>query len=198
MEAIQSLLFQLAVSFDLPILDWIQTHLQCGFMDAVMPIITLFGEGGIFWIAWSVILLIIPKTRKTGLSMIIALLLGLLVCNVTLKPLVARIRPYDLQEQECGIFINLLIERQHDFSFPSGHTIASFEASVALLKHSRKMGIPALILAILVSFSRLYLYVHYPTDVLVSVVLGTAFAFIGCALADRIKLPSTKKGRFEK
>ena len=198
MEAIQSLLFQLAVSFDLPILDWIQAHLQCGFMDAVMPIITLFGEGGIFWIAWSVILLIIPKTRKTGLSMIIALLLGLLVCNVTLKPLVARIRPYDLQEQEFGIFINLLIERQHDFSFPSGHTIASFEASVALLKHSRKMGIPALILAILVSFSRLYLYVHYPTDVLVSVVLGTAFAFIGCALADRIKLPSTKKGRFER
>ena len=198
MEAIQSLLFQLAVSFDLPILDWIQAHLQCGFMDAVMPIITLFGEGGIFWIAWSVILLIIPKTRKTGLSMIIALLLGLLVCNVTLKPLVARIRPYDLQEQEFGIFINLLIERQHDFSFPSGHTIASFEAAVALLKHSRKMGIPALILAILVSFSRLYLYVHYPTDVLVSVVLGTAFAFLGCALANLIKLPTAKKGKFEK
>ena len=76
MEAIQSFLYQLAVSFDLPILEWIQAHLQCGFMDTIMPIITLFGEGGIFWIAWAVILLIIPKTRKTGLSMIIALLLG--------------------------------------------------------------------------------------------------------------------------
>ena len=195
MEAIMSFL---AVNFDLPILEWIQANLQCGFLDFIMPIITLFGEGGIFWIAWAVILLIIPKTRKIGISMIIALLLGLLVCNITLKPLVARIRPYDLQEQDFGIYINLLIERQHDFSFPSGHTIASFEAAVVLLKYSKKMGIPALILAILVSFSRLYLYVHYPTDVLVSVVLGTAFAFIGCALANLIKLPSGKKGKFEK
>ena len=194
MEAIMSFL---AVNFDLPILDWIQAHLQCGFLDFLMPIITLFGEGGIFWIAWAVLMLVIPKTRKIGIGMIIALLMGLLVCNVTLKPLVARIRPYDLQEQEFGIFINLLIERQHDFSFPSGHTIASFEAAVVLLKNSKKMGIPALILAILVSFSRLYLYVHYPSDVIVSVVLGTLFAFIGCALANKIKLPSKKKGRFE-
>ena len=197
MQAVQAFLYQLAVSFDLPILDWIQANLQSPLMDKIMPIITLFGEGGIFWIAWAVLMLIIPKTRKIGIGMIIALLMGLLVCNVTLKPLVARIRPYDLQEQEFGIFINLLIERQHDFSFPSGHTIASFEAAVVLLKNSKKMGIPALILAILVSFSRLYLYVHYPSDVIVSVILGTLFAFIGCALANKIKLPSKKKGRFE-
>ena len=195
MESIMSFL---AVNFDLPILEWIQANLQCGFLDFIMPIITLFGEGGIFWIAWAVILLIIPKTRKIGLSMIIALLLGLLVCNLTLKPLVARVRPYDLQEQDFGVYINLLINRQSDFSFPSGHTIASFEAAVVLLKYSKKMGIPALILAILVSFSRLYLYVHYPSDVLVSVVLGTIFAFIGCALANLIKLPTVKKGKFER
>ncbi|MDY3224991.1 MAG: phosphatase PAP2 family protein [Candidatus Faecousia sp.] len=193
----QAFLYQLAVSFDLPILDWIQAHLQSPLMDRIMPIITLLGEGGIFWIAWAVILLLIPKTRKTGIAMIFALLMGLLVCNVTLKPLVQRIRPYDLQEQ-LGVTIPLLIERQHDFSFPSGHTIASFEAAVVLLKNSKKMGIPALIIAILVSFSRLYLYVHYPTDVLVSVILGTVFAFLGCSLANLIKLPSKKKGRFEK
>ena len=198
MQAIQAFLYQLAVSFDLPILEWIQAYLQSDFLDTVMPIITLFGEGGIFWIAWAVILLIIPKTRKIGLSMLIALILGLLVCNLTLKPLVARVRPYDLQEQDFGVYINLLISRQSDFSFPSGHTIASFEAAVVLLKNSKKMGIPALIIAILVSFSRLYLYVHYPSDVLVSVVLGTAFAFAGCALANLIKLPSGQKGRFEK
>ena len=198
MQAIQAFLYQLAVSFDLPILEWIQAYMQSDFLDTVMPIITLFGEGGIFWIAWAVILLIIPKTRKNGLSMLIALILGLLVCNLTLKPLVARIRPYDLQEQDFGVYINLLINRQSDFSFPSGHTIASFEAAVVLRKNSKKMGIPALIIAILVSFSRRYLYVHYPSDVLVSVVLGTAFAFAGCALANLIKLPSGKKGRFEK
>ena len=198
MQAIQAFLYQLAVSFDLPILEWIQAYMQSDFLDTVMPIITLFGEGGIFWIAWAVILLIIPKTRKIGLSMLIALILGLLVCNLTLKPLVARVRPYDLQEQDFGVYITLLIKRQSDFSFPSGHTIASFEAAVVLLKNSKKMGIPALIIAILVSFSRLYLYVHYPSDVLVSVVLGTAFAFAGCALANLIKLPSGQKGRFEK
>ena len=197
MEAVRVFLNQLAVSFDLPILDWIQANLQSPLMDKIMPIITLFGEGGIFWIAWAVLMLIIPKTRKIGIGMLIALVTGLLVCNVTLKPLVGRIRPYDLQEQ-MGVTINLLVERLHDFSFPSGHTIASFEASVVLLKNSKKMGIPALIIAILVSFSRLYLYVHYPTDVLVSVVLGTLFAFLGCALADKIKLPSKKKGKFER
>ncbi len=188
---------QLALSFDLPILDWIQANLQSPLMDKIMPIITLFGEGGVFWIAWAVLMLILPKTRKIGISMLFALILGLLVCNITLKPLVARIRPYDLQAQ-LGVTINLLIKKQSDFSFPSGHTIASFEAAVVLLKYSKKMGIPALIIAIAVSFSRLYLYVHYPSDVLVSMLLGTLFAFLGCALANLIKLPSVKKGKFER
>lgn len=128
-----ALLNQLAVSFDLPILDWIQAHLQCGFLDAVMPIVTLFGEGGIFWIAWAVLMLVFPKTRKTGIAMAIALIMGVLICNVTLKPLVARPRPYDFQYENFGITIKLLIDAQHDYSFPSGHTIASFEAAVALL-----------------------------------------------------------------
>jgi len=188
---------QLAISFDLPILDWIQANLQSPLMDKLMPIVTLFGEGGVFWIAWAVLMLILPKTRKIGISMLFALTLGLLVCNVTLKPLIARIRPYELQEQ-MGVTVELLIARLEDFSFPSGHTIASFEAAVVLLKYSKKMGIPALIIAIAVSFSRLYLHVHYPSDVLASIVLGTAFAFLGCALANLIKLPSTKKGKFER
>ena len=198
LTAIQTFLNSAAVSFDLPILDWIQSTLGCKFLDTVMPIITLFGEGGIFWIAWAVLLIIIPKTRKTGLGMGFALILGLLICNVTLKPLVARIRPYDLQA-ELGVTINLLIEAQHDFSFPSGHTIASFEAAVVLLKNSKKMGIPAIIIAVLVTFSRLYLYVHYPTDVLVSIVLGTLFAFIGDALAGLVapKLGSKKRGKYQ-
>lgn len=188
-----------AVSFDLPILDWIQANLQSGLMDTIMPIITLFGEDGIFWIAWSVLLILFPKTRKIGLGMGFALILGLLVCNVTLKPLVGRPRPYDFQLSEFGVNIKLLIEAQHDFSFPSGHTIASFEAATVLLKNSKKMGIPAMIIAILVSFSRLYLYVHYPTDVLVSVVLGILFAFIGDALATKVapKLAPRKRGKFE-
>lgn len=174
----------LAVSFDLPILDWIAAHLQCGFLDFIMPCITLLGDGGIFWIACAVILLFTKKNRKTGLGMGAALILGLIVCNMILKPWVGRIRPYDLQER-LGNTIPLLIERQHDFSFPSGHTIASFEAATVLMLHNKKLGIPALILACLIAFSRLYLYVHYPTDVITSVILGTAFGFLGNWLVNK-------------
>ena len=177
-----NLLSYLAEHFDLPILDWIAQRLHCGFLDAVMPVITALGNGGIFWIALAVVLIIIPKYRKAGLSMGLALLMGLLVCNLTLKPLVARIRPYDYQLQQFGKNISLLIAAPHDYSFPSGHTIASFEGAVALLLHDRKLGIPATVLAVLIAFSRLYLYVHYPTDVLASVVLGIGFAFLGTYL----------------
>ena len=175
----------LAESFDLPILEWIAANLKCGFLDAVMPLITLLGDAGIFWILCSVVLILIPKTRKTGLSMGISLLIGLLVCNVTLKPLVGRIRPYDYQLQHFQKEIILLVEGLHDYSFPSGHTIASFEAATALLIGNKKLGIPAMILAVLIAFSRLYLYVHYPTDVLASIVLGIGIAFLGTFLVKK-------------
>lgn len=196
LEAIRQLLATLAISFDLPVLEWIQAHLQCTFLDKSMPIITLFGDGGIFWIAVAVVLLIFPKYRKVGFSMGAALILGVLVCNVTMKPLIARIRPYDLQET-LGNHINLLISVQHDYSFPSGHTIASFEACVVLLIKDKRMGIPATILACLIAFSRLYLYVHYPTDVIFSVFAGILFAFLGCAIVNAVyrRLP---RGRYER
>ena len=198
LTAFQNFLYSCAISFDLPVLDWIQANMKSGFMDTVMPIITVFGDAGIFWMVISALLLIFPRTRKTGLGMAIAMMIGLIVCNITLKPLLARTRPYDLQA-ELGITIQLLGERMHDFSFPSGHTIASFEAAVVLLKNSKKMGIPAMILAVLIAFSRLYLYVHYPTDVFASIILGTLFALIGDALAGLIapKLGAGKKGKYE-
>ncbi len=190
---------RLAEIFDLPILDWIQSHLQSGFMDTLMPIITLFGDAGIFWIACAVILLLIPKYRKAGLSMGIALLLGVLVCNVTMKPLFHRIRPYDYKQQYLDTLVPLLVERQHDFSFPSGHTIASFEACTALMLRSKRLGIPATLLAILIAFSRLYLYVHYPTDVIASVILGIGFGFLGTWIVNGLwDKFGTPKGKFEK
>ena len=174
-----------AEHFDLPILDWIAAHLQCGFLDKVMPVVTALGNGGIFWIVLALVLMIIPKYRKAGFSMALALIMGLVVCNLTLKPLVARMRPYDYQLEHFGKTITLLIATPHDFSFPSGHTIASFEGAVALLLYDRKLGIPAAVLAFLIAFSRLYLYVHYPTDVLASVILGVAFAFLGSRLVKK-------------
>lgn len=138
--ALQALLNSLAVTFDLPILDWIQAHLQCTFLDVTMPIVTLFGDGGVFWIAVAVVLLLFAKYRKTGFSMGMALVLGLLVCNILLKPQVARIRPYNFQLQEYGREITLLVKGLNDYSFPSGHTIASFEACTVLMLHDKRLA----------------------------------------------------------
>ena len=194
-ESIRALLDSLAVSFDLPILDWIAANLWCPVLDVAMPIITILGDAGIFWIAVSVLFMITKKYRKTGIGMMLALLMGLLVCNIWLKPTVARMRPYDFQMQYFLKEIPLLAGAMHDFSFPSGHTIASFEAAVVIGLNNKKLGIAAMILACLIAFSRLYLYVHYPTDVICSVILGTAFAFLGNFLASKImsKLPEKLK-----
>lgn len=164
---------------ELGILDWIQSHMQCTFLDRFFPWITRLGDAGIFWILLAVFLLLFKKTRKTGLMMGLAMVFGVLIGNLALKPLVARIRPYDV-----ATGITLLIEQPHDFSFPSGHTLASFEAAIVLLIRDRRMGIPAVILALLIGFSRMYLYVHYFTDVLAGAVMGTLFAILAVYIVE--------------
>lgn len=164
---------------DLSILEWIQAHLRCGFLDVFAPLITLFGEGGVFWIALTVLLLVIPKTRKYGLAMFFALALDVLLCNLIIKPLVARPRPYTYRPE-----LELLVEKLSDFSFPSGHTAVAFAGAVALLRSRTRWGIPAVILAALIGLSRLYLYVHYPTDVLCGALLGAACGVFGAFLAN--------------
>lgn len=175
----------LAEYFDLPILDWIQNHLTCPLLDALMPMITALGNAGIFWILIALVLLWFPQYRRVGLAMAAALLMGLVVCNLGMKPLFARIRPYDYQLQHYGKLVPLLIQAETDFSFPSGHTIASFEAATVLLLSKRTWGIPAMLLAALIAFSRLYLYVHYPTDVLCSLILGVGIGILAIRLIRR-------------
>lgn len=177
-------------NFEIGILDFIRDTFACSFLDTVMPIISLFGDKGIFWIAVAVLLIIFKKTRKTGISMGAALLIGVIVGNLILKNVVARIRPYDLNTE-----ITLLVSALSDYSFPSGHTLASFEAATVLLIRDKRLGIPALVLAILIALSRLYLYVHYPTDVLAGAVLGTAIGFFACFLVNSAynKLHKLKK-----
>lgn len=160
-------------NFELGILDFLAEHLGCPFLDFLMPIITLFGDGGIFWIALSVIFIAIPKTRKMGITMGLSLAVGFLIGNLFLKNVVGRIRPYDLNPNFA-----LLVDRLHDYSFPSGHTLASFEAATAIFLYKKRLGIAALLLASLIAFSRLYLYVHYPTDVLASIILGVGIAIL--------------------
>ncbi len=178
MEAIYAL--------DFAILHWIMDNVWNPFLDVLMPLITLLGDDGIFWIAVALVLIIIPKTRKTGVMMGLAMLLGLLVGNLTMKPAFARIRPYE-NFAMGGRDVELLVEKLSDFSFPSGHTLCCFEAStVLMIRYRRPWGILALVSAILVAFSRLYLYVHYPTDVLAGMVMGIAFGFAAVAIVNAV------------
>ena len=140
-----------------------------------MSNITKLGNAGIVWILLTIVLLLIPKTRKSGLILASALIVDLILCNGILKPLIARIRPFDVNSA-----IQLIVAKPHDYSFPSGHTAASFTAAMAFyLAGEKKLWKPALALAILIAFSRMYLYVHYPTDILGGVIFGSLSAWIG-------------------
>ena len=162
------------MNFDMAILDLIQSNIRTGFMDAIMPFITQLGDAGLIWIILSIGLIIPKKTRKIGFVMIIALILNGIICNIILKPMLARIRPFDVNTA-----IKLLINKPRDFSFPSGHTSASFTAASVLFFRKSKLFVPSLVLAFLISFSRLYLYVHYPSDVLAGLVLGVLCGYMG-------------------
>lgn len=162
------------MNFDMAILDLIQSNIRTGFMDAIMPFITQLGDAGLIWIILSIGLIIPKKTRKIGFVMIIALILNGIICNIILKPMLARIRPFDVNTA-----IKLLINKPRDFSFPSGHTSASFTAASVLFFRKSKLFVPSLVLAFLISFSRIYLYVHYPSDVLAGLVLGILCGYIG-------------------
>ena len=170
---------------DLTILDWIQAHLRCGLLDTVMPLITLFGEDGIFWIVLSLALLIIPKTRRIGLTMCVALAADVLLCNILIKPIVARPRPWTFRPGMEEI-IAQLTSVPGDFSFPSGHTAIAFAGAGALLFQKNRWGIPAVILAALIGLSRLYLFCHYPTDVLCGALLGLLCGAIGVWIGNRV------------
>ncbi len=172
--------------FEIEFLHDLQDIIQCDFLDWFMPLVTSLANAGIFWILLAVVLLCFRQTRKVGLTMGIALIFGLLLGNLTLKPLTARIRPYDFDPS-----IQLLIPPESEFSFPSGHTLASFEGAVSIFAHNRKFGTAALILAALIAFSRLYLMVHYPIDVITGAILGSGFALIAVKITDRIFKKST-------
>lgn len=170
------------MQFELSVLDNIQSYLRCDFLDAAMPIISMLGNVGAIWIVCAVVLLVIPKTRKVGVILAVSLAIEALCCNVILKPLVARIRPFDVNTA-----VQLLISPPTDFSFPSGHTGAAFAAASALFFSKNRLWIPSLVLAILIAFSRLYLYVHYPTDVLGGILLGILSGWLGYTLVGLIK-----------
>ena len=179
------------MKFDWTILHWIQNTLACPAMDFLMPKITLLGNGGAIWILSAAGLLATKKYRKYGAFLLAGLALGVLVGNLTLKPLIARPRPCWFGES-----VQLLIANPTDYSFPSGHTLSSVIGATVLTKVNRKFGFAAIPLAALIAFSRLYLYVHFPTDILAAAVLGVAIGLVTCMLGDKLWAALAKKGVF--
>lgn len=156
-------------NFEGGFLLFVQEHLRVPALDGVMTFITHLGDTGAIWIALALILLVIPRTRKAGIVCAAALVLNLLLTNIALKNIIQRIRPYNVMES-----LKILVEAEHDFSFPSGHTACSFAGAWAMRRTlDKKFWIPAMVLAVLISLSRLYVGVHYPTDILGGVIVGT-------------------------
>ncbi len=150
------------------ILLWVQENLRSDTLTPIVKFITSLGNAGILWIIFSALFLCFRKTRKIGFMTSLSLILDLLSVNVLIKNLAARTRPYEVIEG-----LTSLIGPQSDFSFPSGHTAASFAfATVILFTAPKKYSVPTLILAFLIALSRIYLGVHYPTDILGGIVIG--------------------------
>ena len=175
------------MELELAVLDWIQSHLRCGFLDGLMAFASGLSNHGEVWILLAAGLLLLRRQRKHGLSTAFALTLDLIACNILLKPLIGRIRPFAFRPD-----LLLLVSPPEDASFPSGHTAAAFAAVFALKTSGSPLWRPALALALVTAFSRLYLYVHWPTDILGGVLLGLAVGWAGARLAEALLRKAVK------
>ena len=174
---------------DFSILYAIQ-NLRCDFLDQTMVALTkVVGSYGYLWLAVAVLLCIFRKTRKAGVAVLISYALVFAVGQFVLKDLIARPRPCHLDET-----VELLVSRPSSYSCPSTHTAWSFAAATAILMNHKKLGIAALAVAVVIGFSRMYLFVHFPTDVLCGLVLGVLSGFAAVKLVNFVskKIASRK------
>lgn len=158
---------------DFSVLYFIQEHIRCGFLDLIMPWITKLGDSGFFWLLLGAFLVMFRRTRRCGINEVLAITSGFVICNMLLKNIVQRSRPCWLEPLS-----DMLIAVPSDYSFPSGHSMASFAAASVIFQYNRRAGIAALTLACLIAISRMYLYVHFPTDVICGALLGTFMGII--------------------
>lgn len=151
--------------------------LRFGVLDVIMLFFTYIGEVGAVCIITALVLLIMKKTRKAGIYVAICLILDFLIINVFLKNVVQRARPYEFSQSLVDRIISLKYKLPDDYSFPSGHSAVTFCCATALVCLFGKKALFTFVIAFLVAFSRLYIGVHYPTDVLAGAVIGSAIGF---------------------
>lgn len=171
-------LIEAVTAWDASVITAISENVNSAFLTTFFRIVTLLGEGGIFWIATAVVLLFFKKTRRCGICIGASLLIGVIIGNGIIKNVVARPRPYD-----AIAGIESVASHLSDYSFPSGHSLCCFEAATALAMNRTRWAIPAYVAAVLVAVSRLFLFVHYPTDVICGALLGILFGVLGSLAA---------------
>lgn len=159
-----------------------------GFFTPFFEFISLLGKGGIFLVLLSLALTVYRPTRRYGTAMLLAVAIGALFTNVWLKVVIARPRPY---ADESGIFYQLWLlvgqNVESDHSFPSGHTTAAFSTMTALfLMSNKKYSWTAFIFAFLMGIARIYLVVHFPSDVLGGIVVGLVGGYMGALIAGKL------------
>lgn len=165
---------------DFMVLNYIRENLRSGFLDNIMPLVTMLGNMGIFWVAVALIISAKAKYRRCSITMLIGMVAGVVIGNLIIKNIIQRDRPCWINEIE-----NMLIANPQDFSFPSGHTMSSFIAATILVHYDKRLGIPSFGVAILIAFSRLYLYVHFPSDIVGGALLGIAIAGMTISATDK-------------
>ncbi|MBO7150415.1 MAG: phosphatase PAP2 family protein [Clostridia bacterium] len=178
------------MKFEFSILDGIRNALGCPFMDKLMVFISTLGNGGVLWILCGVLMLFFKRTRKYGFFVFAGLLCCELFGNQIIKNIVCRPRPCHIAN------VSLLIDMPRGFSFPSGHTFSSFVAATVIAKCDRRFGYASIPMAALIAFSRLYLYVHFPTDILGGIAFGIGFALLSVYVGNLIvKKIETKRAQ---
>ncbi len=146
---------------------------SCPFLDFMMVFFTKLGDAGVLWIAASVIMLFIKRYRKIGVLSLVSLVVCFLLGTYGIKPLVGRVRPYEGIEG-----LRLIVPPLSDFSFPSMHTATAFSCAVVFCKGGKWLGVSAVAISAIIGVSRVYLHMHYASDVIAGAVFGTLIAFV--------------------
>lgn len=168
-------------ALDFNILFWIQNLIRNDVFDVIIPFYTSLGEDGIIWIAFGLILLIPKKYRKTGIMVLAALLVMLVVNNIVLKNLIARPRP-------CWTYPEMvqLVHNPSSYSFPSGHTTSAFAVAFTVFSQHKKLGKAIIVMAAIMAFTRLYVFVHFPTDIYGGILVAAAITTFVCFMEKKI------------